>query len=153
VQKMTLNWRIGLGVLVTILLVGGAFLFEQITKVQGSQNGELIPVMENSKIVAYLDSGTIKQLNIQERALRKDKSNIDGQNEASLDFVLGSAGIVNCHNVRVFGVADDEGSSFSSGEIAVMTLSPNANGTMALVDKSDGNHVKIKEVRNLLIEN
>lgn len=152
-QKMTLNRRIVIGVLAIILLVGGAYLFEQVTKVQGSQNGKLIPVAQNDKIVAYLDAGTIKQLSIQERTLKKDKSNINGQNDASLDFVLGSAGIINYHTVRVYGVGDDEGTSLDKGKITMMTLSPNENKTMSMLDQADGNQVKIKKVRKLLIEN
>jgi len=152
VQTMTLKRRIGVGLLLITFLVGGAFLFEQVTKVRGSQNGELIPVMQNNKIAAYVDAGTIKQLSMQERARSKDK-NFNKPNEVSLDFVLGSAGIVDYHNIMIYAVGDDEGNSLSKEGIADMTLFPNDNGTISLVDKAGGNHVKIKEVSKLLILN
>lgn len=152
-QKLTLKRRISIGVLSTILLVGGTFLFEQMTKVQGSQNGKLIPVVQYDKIAAYVDAGTIKQLNIQERALRKNKSNINDQNEASLDFVLGSAGIVNYHNVRVYGVGDEDGNSLSSKEIDNKVLSANEDSTMAMLNKAGGNGVILPKVSKILVEN
>lgn len=151
-QKLTLHKRVMIGMILTVLLVGGAFICEQMAKTTGSQNGKLLPVVQNNKIVAYIDAGTIQQLNIQERTLKKNGSKGIADNQASLDFVLGSAGIIKYHSVQVYDVGDEGGKSLSSPEAGGMALAANQDGTISMLTKAEGDRVVIKHVRKLLVE-
>lgn len=141
-----INRRIVIGILLLILVVGGAFLFEGVTKVQGSQNGKLVPVDQNDKTIAYLDAGVIRQLSRQERELKQGQGGSGGDNEVSLSFVLGSAGIVDYAYIEVTGLGDSENCKLKQEEMESITLSSNSNGTFAMVNKSAGNRVLVKEV-------
>ncbi len=141
-----INRRVGIGLLLLILVVGGAFLFEKAVKVQGSQNGKLVPVVQNDKTIAYLDAGVIRQLSCQERELKQGQGGSGGDNEVSLSFALGSAGIVDYKYIEVSGVGDSENFTLKSGEIEGIALSSNSNSTFAMINKANGNRVMIKEV-------
>ena len=148
---MTINKRIGIGLLLLILVVGGAFLFEKVTKVQGSQNGKLVPVVQNDKTTAYLDAGVIRQLSQQERELEQNQGIFGSDNEVSLSFVLGSAGIINYKYVKVSGVGDSEDFKLKPEEIEGIALSSNGNSTFAMVNKVNGNCLMIKEVAKFYV--
>ncbi|TEB05922.1 hypothetical protein Psch_02964 [Pelotomaculum schinkii] len=147
---MTINKRVGIGLLLLVLVVGGAFLFEQLTKAQGSQNGKLVPVVQYDKIAVYLDAGVIRQLGEQERELKQSTGN---SNEVSLGFVLGSAGISDYKSIEVSGVGDSGEFTLSSREIGSIVLSPNSNSTFAMINKADGNRVMLKEVAKFYVAN
>ncbi|SFH10164.1 hypothetical protein SAMN05660649_03867 [Desulfotomaculum arcticum] len=150
---MTFNRRIVIGILVLVLVVGGAFLFEHVIKVQGSRKGILVPVVQNSKTIAYLDAGTIRQLGQQERELSQGQSNSNSNNEVSLSFVLGSAGIIDYQCIEVGGVGDSQDFKLSPQDIEVIALSSNSNSTFAMVNKAEGNRVMIKEVAKFNVAN
>lgn len=144
-----INRRIVTGILLLTLVVGGAFLFEKVAKVQGSQNGKLVPVVQNDKTIAYLDAGVIRQLSCQERELKQDQGGSGSDNEVSLSFVLGSAGLVDCEYVQVTGLGDSGEFRIKQGEMEGIALFSNSNGTFSMVKKSGGNRVMIKEVARL----
>ncbi|SPF45601.1 conserved exported hypothetical protein [Candidatus Desulfosporosinus infrequens] len=148
---MSLNKRIGIGILIIALSIGGAFFVERMAIVQGQQAGKMIPVVQNNKTIAYLDAGVIKQLGEQERGQTQGKSNPNGDNEVSLSYVLGSAGINKFQYVDVNGVGDDEDYKLGPKEIADLALSANDNNTVAMVKKVNGNHVMIAVVGKLSI--
>lgn len=141
-----INRRIVIGILLLTLVVGGAFLFEKVTKIQGSKNGKLVPVVQNDKTIAYLDAGVIRQLSCQERDLKQGQGGSGSDNEVSLSFALGSAGIVDYEYVQVTGLGESEEFKLKQEETEGISLSANSNGTFALVNKSGGNRVMIKEV-------
>jgi hypothetical protein len=141
-----INRRIVIGILLLTLVVGGAFLFERVTKIQGSQNGKLVPVVQNDKTIAYLDAGVIRQLSCQECELKQGQGASGSDNEVSLSFALGSAGIVDYEYIQVTGLGDSEEFKLKQEEMEDISLSSNSNGTFAMVNKSGGNRVMIKEV-------
>lgn len=141
-----INRRIEIGILLLTLVIGGAFLFEKVTRVQGSQNGKLVPVVQNDKTIAYLDAGVIRQLSCQERELKQGQGGSGSDNAVSLSFALGSAGIVDYEYVEVTGLGDSEEFKLKQEEMEGITLSSNSNGTFSMVNKSGGNRVMVKEV-------
>lgn len=147
---MAITKRIGIGLLVLVLVVVGSYFFEQLTKAQGSQNGKLVPVVQDDKTTAYLDAGVIKQLSEQERALEQKTGN---SNEVSLDFVLGSAGVTDYKYIEVSGVGDRENLKVSPEEVEYITLYANSNNTFAIVNKAEENRVMFKEVAKFYVAN
>lgn len=146
-----INRRIVIGLLLLVLVVGGAFLFEGITKIKGSQSGQLVPVMQNDKTIAYYDAGVIRQLSLQERELKRDQGGSVSDNKVSLSFALGSAGIDDYEYVLVTGLGDNEEFKLKRGETESMVLSSNNNGTFSLVNQSGGNRVIVKEVARFYV--
>ncbi len=142
--------RIGIGLLVLALVVGGSYLFELLTKAQGSKNGKLVPVVQYDKTIAYLDAGVIRQLSLQEQGLKQGTGN---PNEVSLDFALGSAGIVDYKYIVLSGVGDSENLEFRPKEVSGITLYANINSTFAMINKAEGNRVMLKEVAKFYIAN
>lgn len=148
---MTLNKRIGIGMLILVLSIGGAFLVERLALVQGKQTGKLIPIVQNNKPMAYLDAGVIKQLGVQERGSRQSISNSQGNDEVSLSYVLGSAGINSFQYVDVNGVGDSEDYKLGSQEIANFALSSNADNTVTMINKANGKRVPVTVVGKLYV--
>lgn len=148
---MSINRRIGLGLLITIFLVGGAFLFERATIVNGGNNGKLVPVVKNAQTIAYLDSGTVKQLHQQELSLKQGFGNND--NEVSLEFALGSAGAVDFKYIDITGVGNSEKLQLGPNKIAGIVLAANPDSTIAMINKAGGNLVMLPEIAKLTVVN
>ncbi|MCG9968820.1 hypothetical protein L9W92_12305 [Pelotomaculum terephthalicicum JT] len=150
---MTVNKRIIAGILLLILIVGGSYFFEQITKAQGSRNGRLVPVIQHDETTAYLDAGVIRQLGRQEQEMNKDagETGDNGDNEVSLGFVLGSAGVAGYQYIEVSGAGDSEDIKLGPRDIGGIVLSSNSNSTFAMADKAGGNRVIIKEVAKIYV--
>ncbi len=151
---MTFNRRIVVGILVLVLVAGGAFLLEHMAKVQLSRNGRLVPVIQDSKIIAYLDAGTIRQLSQQERELRPGQDNSNNHSEVSLSFMLGSTGVVDYQYIEVSGVGNSKDFKLNPGDIEDIALSASSNHhTFALVNRAEGNRVMIQKVAKVYVAN
>ncbi|HHU86047.1 MAG: hypothetical protein ACOX86_11110 [Pelotomaculaceae bacterium] len=148
-EQRMINGRIVTGILLLALVIGGSFLSEKVARVQGSQRGEVVPVVQNDITVAYLDAGVIRQLSIQERQLEQNRDGSGSDNEVSLSFVLGSAGLVDYEYVQATGLGDSGECRIKRGEVEGIVLYTNSNGTLSMVNKSGGNQVMIKEVARL----
>lgn len=150
-KKMSLNLRILIGLIFVVMIGGGAYLFEEQTKVQGSQTGQLIPVVQYEEIIAYVDGGAIGQLGGQEKLLKGEQSKAEEGKASTLDFVLSSAGIVNYHRIEISAIGDSDNSySLTREEAEEVLLSPNDDKTTALINPADGK-VMIKVVGKLYI--
>ncbi len=148
---MTIDKRIAIGILCLFLAAGGAFLFEQAIKAQGSRSGKLVPVVQHNKTIAYLDAGVIRQLHEQERELGHGRDNSGGDNEVSLGFVLGSAGVVDYQYILVSGAVDSEYFKLNPREVGDMLLSANGNGTLTMADRTGGNRILLKVVAKIQV--
>lgn len=141
-----INRRIVINILLLILVVGGAFLFEKVLKIQGSQSGQLVPVVHKEKTIAYLDAGVIRQLSDQERDLQQGRGVSGSANAVSLSFVLGSVGIDDYAYVQVTGLGDSKSCKLKLEEAKDIVLSANSNGTFAMVNVADGHRIIVNEV-------
>ena len=120
-EQRMINGRIVTGILLLALVIGGSFLSEKVARVQGSQRGEVVPVVQNDITVAYLDAGVIRHLSIQERQLEQNRDGSGSDNEVSLSFVLGSAGLVDYEYVQATAWATAGNAESSEGKWKVLS--------------------------------
>lgn len=69
-KKPSFAFRVVVGLMTITLIAVGSYLFEARAKAQGSMTGQLIPVVQQDTIVAYVDSGAVGQLSEQEKEVK-----------------------------------------------------------------------------------
>lgn len=153
-ENPALKRRIVAGLVFTLLIAAASFFIEQAVKDHGRKRGALLAVVQDGTALAHLDASTIAQLGDQEQSLPAgaNRPQNGGRPErkgyCSMDFILESAGVETYRQILAYSTQDNETIRLSRNEVSGMALCPDADGTLAMLKKSDQTPV-MKKVSTL----
>jgi uncharacterized protein YxeA len=139
--------RIIIGIILVFIIIGGAYLIENITTRQGLGSAKIVKITEKGKAVAYISTDILKQL------VKQDADEDDLSLGPSLQLAMHAAGVSEYSKVEVKGEDQSDiilNKKDISDDLIIYLV---GNGTMNLCRKENISNFLVKGIKEIIISN
>ena len=139
--------RVIIGIILVFIIIGSAYLIENITTKQGLGSAKIVKITEKGKVAAYISTDILKQL------VKQDVDEDDLSFGPPLQLAMHAAGVSEFTKVEVKG-EDESHIILNKKDISddlIIYLA--GNGTMNLCRKENSSNFLIKEIKEIIISN